>query len=156
MSIFLSLHTIWRTWLFSKYSLIFPYIVCFILNLTNLIWVSQKKKVVFCFCFFFFNTFCQLYDYKMQYQEREIMKILDRSVQYWRVTCGYESFQDKKCMGGSLVYFLLNSILMEEVIQQVFGFGANKNHSGKLVNIGLGFISLQQAQVLGVFHSFLR
>lgn len=107
MSIFLSLHTICITWLFSKYSLIFPYIVYFILNLTNLIWVSQKKKVVLCFLFFVFNKFCQLYDYKMQYQEREIMKILDRSVQYWRVTCGYESFQDKECMGGSLVYFFV-------------------------------------------------
>lgn len=54
-------------------------------------------------------------------------------------------FRTKNVWGDLLYIFLLNTILMEEVIQQVFGFGANKNHSGKLVNIGLGFISLQQA-----------
>ena len=48
-------------------------------------------------------------------------------------------------MYGGISSFFLNSILMEEVIQQTFGFGVNKNHSGKLVKIGLDFISLHQA-----------
>ena len=38
-------------------------------------------------------------------------------------------FRTKNVWGDLLYIFLLNTILMEEVIQQVFGFGANKNHS---------------------------